>query len=82
MNAADKFALVLRPPGALEKAAPGAKRVLAGMVQDALALARTKFQAQNIPALPSDTSAELESWYEKGKDCHFGNGVTQEWAMI
>ena len=57
MNEADKFALVPRPPGALEKAEPGAKRVLTSMVQDTLALAwTTKVQAQNIPALPSHTN--------------------------
>ncbi len=39
MNEADKFALVPRPPGGLEKAEAGAKRVLAGMVADTLALA-------------------------------------------
>ena len=39
MNEKNDFALVPRPPGALEKAEPGAKRVLAGMVDDTLALA-------------------------------------------
>ncbi len=34
----DKFALVTRPPGALEKAEPGAKRILSGIVADVLAL--------------------------------------------
>jgi len=34
------FALVPRPPGALEKAEPGAKRILCSMVADALALAK------------------------------------------
>lgn len=39
MNETDKFALVPRAPSALEKAEPGAKRVMAGMVADTLALA-------------------------------------------
>lgn len=39
MSDADNFALVPRPPGALEKAEPGAKRILSGMVGDTLALA-------------------------------------------
>jgi hypothetical protein len=78
MNKRDNFALVPRPPGALEKAEPGAKRVLAGMVQDALALARTKVQAQNIPALPFYTAAELESWFQKGKSYYDGDGVPQD----
>jgi hypothetical protein len=47
MNEPDKFALVPRSAGALEKSEPAAKRVLADMVQDALALARTKVQAQD-----------------------------------
>jgi hypothetical protein len=38
MNKGDNFALVPRPPGALEKAEPGAKRILSGMVADTLAL--------------------------------------------
>ena len=32
------FALVRKPSNAVEKAAPGAKRILSGMVADALAL--------------------------------------------
>jgi CheY-like chemotaxis protein len=40
MNEADNFALVPRPPDALEKAEPGAKRILSGMVADTLALAK------------------------------------------
>lgn len=40
MNARDKFALVPRPPGALEKAEPGARRIMSGMVADTLALVK------------------------------------------
>jgi DNA-binding response OmpR family regulator len=39
MNEPDNFALVPKPPGALERAEPGAKRILSGMVADTLALA-------------------------------------------
>jgi len=39
MNKEDNFALVPRPPGALEKAEPGVRRILSGMVADTLALA-------------------------------------------
>src|SRR5437773_2598175 len=39
MSEKNDFALMRRPPGALEKAAPGAKRILSGMVEDTLALA-------------------------------------------
>jgi hypothetical protein len=38
MNEAHKFALVLRPPGALEKADPGAKHILSAMIADTVAL--------------------------------------------
>jgi DNA-binding NtrC family response regulator len=40
MNEPDNFALVPKPPNALEKAEPGAKRILSGMVADTLALAK------------------------------------------
>jgi hypothetical protein len=40
MNGSENFALVPKPPGALEKAEPGAKRILSGMVADTLALVK------------------------------------------
>ena len=40
MNDNNSFAPVPKPPGSLEKAEPGAKRILSGMVADTLALAR------------------------------------------
>jgi hypothetical protein len=49
MNKADNFALVRRPPGALEKAEPGAKRILTLMVADTLALVK-KEQFAPAPA--------------------------------
>ena len=63
MNAADKFALVPKSPSALEKATVGGNRVLAGMVQDALTLARTKVQRQDIPTQAPNSSEELENWF-------------------
>lgn len=42
MNNKDDFALVRKSSSAVEKAAPGAKRILSGMVGDTLAL--TKFK--------------------------------------
>jgi TPR repeat protein len=65
MNEKDNFALVLRPPGALEKAAPGAKRILAGMVADTLAL------------VPARTNAEAEAWFEKGNTCFESDNYTE-----
>lgn len=40
MSENDNFALVPRPPSALEKAVPGAKRILSVMVEDTLAVVR------------------------------------------
>lgn len=40
MNEKNDFAVVRRPSSAVEKAAPGAKRILSGMVADALVMAR------------------------------------------
>jgi DNA-binding response OmpR family regulator len=45
----DNFALVPRPPGALEKAEPGPKRVLSGMVADTLALVKKESPHRNRP---------------------------------
>jgi TPR repeat protein len=42
MNEKGNSALVLRPPGALWKLEPGAKRILSGMVADTLALAKER----------------------------------------
>jgi TPR repeat protein len=50
----NKFALLRKPSSAVEKAAPGAKRILAGMVADTLAL------------IPERVNAETEGWVEKG----------------
>jgi TPR repeat protein len=46
--------LVVRPAGTVEKAAPGTKRILSGMVADTLAL------------IPARVDAETEGWVEKG----------------
>jgi hypothetical protein len=42
MKEKNDFALVPRSPTAVEKAEPGMKRVLSGMITDALALAKKK----------------------------------------
>ena len=54
MNEKNDFALVRKPSSAVDKAAPGAKRILSGMVADTLAL------------IPERVNAEIESWVEKG----------------
>src|SRR6266550_4484466 len=43
MNENNEFALVPKPPGALEKSEPAAKRILSGMVADTLALGKEAF---------------------------------------
>jgi TPR repeat protein len=67
MNEKNNFALVPRPSSAVEKAAPGAKRVLAVMVAEALALARSKSNTQ--PDSVSDLSEEAEDFYRRGLEC-------------
>lgn len=46
MNEKNDFALVPKPPSAVEKIEPSAKRILAGMVGDALALAQVESTAK------------------------------------
>jgi CheY-like chemotaxis protein len=54
-NETKNFALVPRPPSALEKMEPGAKRILSGMVADTLALVRkTKSQTPRIIVVDDD----------------------------
>jgi hypothetical protein len=48
MNEKTDFVLVKRPSSALEKAAPGAKRVLAGMVAGTPALARNETSSAQV----------------------------------
>jgi hypothetical protein len=67
MNEKNNFALVPRPSSAVEKAAPGAKRVLAVMVAEALALARSKSNTQ--PDSVPDLSEEAEDFYRRGLEC-------------
>ena len=48
MFESNDFALVPRPPGVLEKAEPGAKRILSGMVADTLALAKKEQTSKTV----------------------------------
>jgi TPR repeat protein len=71
-NSAEKpndFPLVRRPSSAVDKAAPGAKRILAGMVADTLALT------------PARTNAEAEGWFAKGYSYFESENYTEavEW---
>jgi len=68
------FALVPRPPGAVEKAEPGAKRILSGMVADTLALVKKmpprKSRPLRIVILDDENELRetyrvmLQIWYE------------------
>jgi CheY-like chemotaxis protein len=63
MNENNKFALVRKTPSAVEKAEPGAKRVLSGMVLDALALANREQHRRPSPpriVVVNDESVILE----------------------
>src|SRR5665647_434751 len=75
MNETKDFALVRRPSSAVEKAAPGAERILSGMVSDTLDLAR-KTASEEIRA--ADT--QLEGWYRMGEKYWDGLGVPQDCA--
>jgi TPR repeat protein len=65
MSKKSDFALVPRPPSALEKAEPGAKRILSGMVADTLAL------------IPVRLNAEAKDWFEKGSSYFKTNNYTE-----
>ena len=65
MNKKDNFALVPRPPGALEKAEPGAKRILSGIVTDALALAKKEPPAKPLyTVLLRQPETPFKTWLE------------------
>jgi hypothetical protein len=49
------FALVRKPASAVEKAAPGAKRILSGMVADALAI-RTRKRSPKVILVDDEPS--------------------------
>jgi TPR repeat protein len=70
MNEKDNFALVPRAAGLLEKAEPGAKRILSGMVADTLALAK-KTASKEVRV----ADAQLESWYQEGEKYYRAIGV-------
>ena len=68
-------ALVPRSPVAVEKVEPGAKRVLALMVSDTLAIA----QKHLAPATTAPTQAKLENWFQQGLKHYYGKEVPQNY---
>ena len=94
MNEKKDFALVRRPSSAVEKVAPGAKRILSGMVADTLALinagANSHFEKGEV-CYKSGNFAEAFACYRKAAEqgnakaqnkvgfCfHFGMGITED----
>lgn len=75
-NEKHNFALVRKPSSAVEKAAPGAKRILAVMVGETLELA----QAKKISAPPVIAAAQAEGWFQTGEKYYYGRGVPQDYA--
>jgi CheY-like chemotaxis protein len=87
----DNFALVPKPPGALEKAKPGAKRILAGMVADTLALVKKEPLRETRPlriVMVNDESCVLQSfeillrgWFKDVTLLLYANGV-EAWQEL
>ena len=80
MNKKNGFALVRRPPSAIEKAAPGAKRILTGMIVETIVLAETKALIELSP----NKSPLLESWCKKGEDFYaeFNIREAEKWLRM
>ena len=74
MSENNDFALVPKPPSALEKAEPGARRILSGMVADTLALVKP----DRLDS-PDANAASVEEWLQQGKDFYFGYGVSKSY---
>ena len=72
-NEKNDFALVPKTPAAIEKAEPGTKRVLTGMVDDALDLARKK----EIGEVAS-VNLQLETWYATGLKYEIGQFLVED----
>src|SRR5271170_3740783 len=76
----ENFALVRKRSSAIEKAAPGAKRILSGMVVDALALVRKARPIRIV--MVNDEPAPLQSfdlvirhWFKDVEVLFFDNGA-------
>jgi hypothetical protein len=61
MSEKDNFALVRKASSAVEKAAPGAKRILFGMVADTLDLSKKAVSKEVAVSV-----AQLENWFQTG----------------
>jgi TPR repeat protein len=75
MNDKGDLALVRKPTSAIEKAAPGEKCILSGMVGDTLDLAR-KAGSKEV----SIADAQLETWFQTGEKYRYGKGVPENYT--
>ena len=64
----------------MEKAEPGAKRILSGMVADTLALAHAEVVVQSVSALQPGAGGDAEKWYHEGQRYFCGRGVPKDYA--
>ena len=86
MNPRDIFALVPKTPAAIEKAEPGTKRVLSGMVADALALVKKEplrnsrplrvVMVNDEPVILQMLEIVIRSWFQDVTMLFFENGAT------
>jgi CheY-like chemotaxis protein len=83
MNENDNFALVPMPPSAVEKTQPGTKRILSGIVVDALALVKKERLVSPRIVLVDDESVMLDliqhlirSWFKDAAVIRFLDGET------
>ncbi len=76
MNEKNSSALVPRSQSAIEKAQPGAKRILALMVSETLAIAKMEC----VPCSTSPTTAELRNWCQQAGEHYLGEGVPKSFS--
>lgn len=80
-NEHNDFALIRRLPSAVEKSQPGAKRILAGMVADTLALMRDTRGRSEIATHSTQSPSEYtDAQYLKGCAYRRGKGVRKDRA--
>jgi TPR repeat protein len=87
MNEKDNFALVPRPPSAIEKTAPGAKRILSGMVADTLALTKRALRLRIIVVNDEEGPIQsikiiLQKWYNKDAEVLAFDDSEKAWQEL
>lgn len=87
MKEKDNFALVPRPPSAVEKTAPGAKRILSGMVADTLALTKRASRLRIIVVNDEEGPIQsiiiiLQKWYNKDAEVLAFDDSEKAWQEL